>query len=114
MADAYSPRLQALARELASEQGTDLAEGVYAGLWGPNYETAAEYHYLHVIGADAVGMSTVPEVIAARHAGMEVAGFSLIANVAGEMTDSHEHVLAAVAQGTPALAALITAILRRL
>ena len=114
MADAYSPRLQALARELASEQGTDLAEGVYAGLWGPNYETAAEYHYLHVIGADAVGMSTVPEVIAARHAGMEVAGFSLIANVAGKTGESHEKVLEAVEAGTPAMARLVTGILSRL
>lgn len=114
MADAYSPRLRALASELAAEQGVELPEGVYAAVPGPNYETAAEIRHLRAIGADAVGMSTVPEVIAARHAGMEVAGFSLIANVAGEMTDSHEHVLAAVAQGTPALAALITAILRRL
>ena len=59
-------------------------------------------------------MSTVPEVIAARHAGMEVAAFSLIANVAGEMSDSHEEVLAAVEAGTPALASLLTAILGRL
>jgi purine-nucleoside phosphorylase len=114
MADAYSPRLRALARGLASEQGMELPEGVYAAVPGPNYETAAEIRYLSAIGADAVGMSTVPEVIAARHAGMEVAGFSIIANVAGEMTDSHEHVLEAVGQGTPALASLLTAILRRL
>lgn len=114
MADAYSPRLRALVRELAREQGTNLAEGVYAAVPGPNYETAAEITYLRAIGADAVGMSTVPEVIAARHAGMEIAGFSLIANVAGEMTDSHEHVLQAVAAGTPAMAALVTAILARL
>ncbi len=114
MADAYSPRLRALARELAGEQGTDLAEGVYAAVPGPNYETAAEIRYLRAIGADAVGMSTVPEVIAARHTGMEVAAFSLIANVAGEMTDSHESVLAAAEAGTPAMARLITGILARL
>jgi len=114
MADAYSPRLRALARELAAEQGTDLAEGVYAAVSGPNYETAAEIRYLRAIGADAVGMSTVPEVIAARHAGMEIAGFSLIANVAGEMTDSHEHVLEAVEAGTPVMASLVTGILARL
>jgi len=114
MADAYSPRLRELARELAREQGGDLAEGVYAAVPGPNYETAAEIRYLRAIGADAVGMSTVPEVIAARHAGMEVAGFSLIANVAGEMTDSHEAVLASVAAGTPAMARLVTGILARL
>ena len=114
MADAYSPRLCAMARELVAEQGTDLAEGVYAAVPGPNYETAAEIRYLRTIGADAVGMSTVPEVIAARHAGMEIAGFSLIANVAGEMTDSHEHVLEAVEAGTPAMARLVTGILARL
>lgn len=114
MADAYSPRLRALARGEAAELGMDLAEGVYAGVLGPSYETAAEIRYLRTIGADAVGMSTVPEVIAARHAGMEVAAFSLIANVAGETSDSHQAVLSAVEAGTPALAALLTAILARL
>jgi inosine/guanosine/xanthosine phosphorylase family protein len=114
MADAYSERLRAMARGLAAGQGMDLAEGVYAAVPGPNYETAAEIRYLRTIGADAVGMSTVTEVIAARHAGMEVAAFSLIANVAGEVTDSHEHVLAAVEAGTPALATLLAGILARL
>jgi inosine/guanosine/xanthosine phosphorylase family protein len=114
MADAYSPRLAALAREIADAAGVDMAEGVYAGVPGPNYETPAEIRYLHAIGADAVGMSTVPEVLAARHAGMDVAGFSLIANVAGEMSDSHEHVLAAVAEGAPVLASLVAGILARL
>lgn len=114
MADAYSPRLCVIARELAAAQGADLAEGVYAAVPGPNYETAAEIRYLRTIGADAVGMSTVPEVIAARHAGMEIAGFSLIANVAGEMVDSHEAVLAAVEAGTPVMARLVTGILARL
>lgn len=114
MADAYSERLRLLARSVATEQGMDLAEGVYAGVPGPNYETAAEIRYLRTIGADAVGMSTVPEVIAARHAGMEVAGFSLVANMAGEAHDSHDHVLAAVEAGAAPLAALLTAILARL
>ena len=114
MVDAYSPRLCALARGIASEHGTDLAEGVYAGLLGPTYETAAEYRYLHAVGADAVGMSTVPEVIAARHAGMDVAGFSLIANVSSQMGESHEKVLQAVEAGTPAMARLVTGILGRL
>lgn len=114
MAGAYSTRIRALARTAAAERGMDLGEGVYAAVPGPNYETAAEIRYLRAIGADAVGMSTVPEVIAARHAGMEVAAFSLIANVAGEMTDSHEHVLAAVEAGTPALCRLLTDILPRL
>ncbi len=114
MADAYSPRMAAIARELADEASIEMEEGVYAGVPGPNYETPAEIRYLHAIGADAVGMSTVPEVIAARHCGMEVAGFSLIANVAGEMTDSHEHVLAAVEAGAPVLASLVAGILARL
>jgi purine-nucleoside phosphorylase len=114
MAEAYSHRLATIAREVADGSGMELAEGVYAGVPGPNYETRAEIRYLHAIGADAVGMSTVPEVIAARHMGMEVAAFSLIANVAGEMTDSHEHVLTAVEDGAPALAALVAGILSRL
>lgn len=114
MAEAYSHRLATIARELADEAGMEMAEGVYAAVPGPNYETPAEVRYLHAIGADAVGMSTVPEVIAACHAGMEVAAFSLIANAAGEMSDSHEHVLAAVEEGAPALAAIVAGILARL
>lgn len=114
MAEAYSPRIATIARQVADASGMDLEEGVYAAVPGPNYETRAEIRYLHAIGADAVGMSTVPEVIAARHAGMEVAAFSLIANVAGEMTDSHENVLKAVEDGAPALASLVAGILTRL
>jgi purine-nucleoside phosphorylase len=114
MAEAYSERLLELAREVADASDVEMAEGVYAGVPGPNYETRAEIRYLHVIGADAVGMSTVPEVIAASHAGMEVAAFSLIANVAGEMTDSHEHVLSAVEEGAPIMAGLVAGILARL
>jgi inosine/guanosine/xanthosine phosphorylase family protein len=114
MADAYSERLAVIAREVADGLGADMAEGVYAAVPGPNYETRAEIRYLHAIGADAVGMSTVPEVIAARHCGMEVAAFSLIANVAGEMTDSHEHVLTAVEEGAPVMASVVAGILSRL
>lgn len=114
MADAYSPRICTMAREIADEAGMELEEGVYAALPGPNYETKAEIHHMRTIGADAVGMSTVPEVIAARHAGMEVGAFSLIANVAGEMTDSHENVLKAVEEGAPVMASLVAGILSRL
>ncbi len=114
MADAYDPRLRSLAHQAADGAGVDLAEGVYAGVLGPNYETRAEIRYLRAIGADAVGMSTVPEVIAARHAGMDVTALSLIANVAGEMTDSHEHVLAAVEAGAGAMARVVAGILARL
>jgi purine-nucleoside phosphorylase len=114
MADAYDVRLRSIAHAAAAEAEVDLAEGVYAAVLGPNYETAAEIRHMRVIGADAVGMSTVPEVIAARHVGMDVAGLSLIANVAGEMTDSHEHVLATVEAGAGAMARVVTGILARL
>lgn len=85
MTEAYSPRLQALAREAAQVEGIDLAEGVYLGLRGPSYETPAEIRMARGLGADAVGMSTVMEVIAANHGGMEVAGISCITNMAAGM-----------------------------
>jgi inosine/guanosine/xanthosine phosphorylase family protein len=114
MTDAYSPRLAALAREVASEQGADLAEGTYACVPGPSYETPAEVRALRTLDADAVGMSTVPEAIAARHAGMEVAAFSLIANEAAGLAHGHEGVLEAAQEGAPVLAALLTGIIIRL
>ena len=80
MVDAYSPRIRAIAFEQAKELGLELVSGVYAGLQGPSYETPAEYHWLRVIGADAVGMSTVPEIIVARHSGIECFGMSVITN----------------------------------
>jgi len=114
MSGAYSPRLNMLAVAAAEELGMDLAEGVYAAVPGPSYETMAEVRALRAMGADAVGMSTVPEVIAAVHAGMEVAGFSLIANVAADVGHGHADVLAAVGSGTPLLTSLLAAILGRL
>jgi purine-nucleoside phosphorylase len=114
MSDAYSQRLRKLAHDVAAEQGEYLPEGVYAAVPGPNYETLAEVGYLRAIGADLVGMSTVPEVIAARHAGMEVAAFSLVANVAGDVGHGHGDVLASVEAGTPVMARMLTAILARL
>lgn len=80
MVDAYSPRLRAIADEKAASLGFELQHGVYAGLQGPSYETPAEYNWLRVIGADAVGMSTVPEIIVARHCGIECFGMSVITN----------------------------------
>lgn len=82
MSEAYDARLRALARESAGELGIELAEGVYAGLLGPSYETPAEIRMLRALGADAVGMSTVLEVIAANHAGLRVLGISVISNMA--------------------------------
>jgi purine-nucleoside phosphorylase len=82
MSEVYSRRLRRLADESSHTIGLKLAHGVYAALLGPSYETPAEIRYLRAIGADAVGMSTVPEAIAARHMGLEVLGISCITNMA--------------------------------
>lgn len=82
MSAAYDPALRALAAETARAQGFELREGVYVGLGGPSYETPAEIRFLRAIGGDAVGMSTVPEVIVARHQGVRVLGISCITNLA--------------------------------
>ena len=82
MTEVYSPRLRRLADEAGRETGLTLPHGVYAALLGPSYETPAEIRYLRSIGADAVGMSTVPEAIVARQMGMEVLGISCITNMA--------------------------------
>ncbi len=78
MSEPYSPALRAAIRAAANEAAVPLREGEYVGVLGPNLETRAEYRFLRMIGADAVGMSTIPEVIAAVHAGMEVLALSLI------------------------------------
>jgi purine-nucleoside phosphorylase len=82
MTEVYSTRLRAVADRAAARTGLSLAHGIYVGLHGPSYETPAEIRYLRAIGADAVGMSTVAEAIAARHVGMEVLGISCITNMA--------------------------------
>lgn len=95
----YTPRLQELARNVARQQGLSLREGVYMYFPGPSYETPAEIRAIRVMGGDLVGMSTVPEVIAAGHAGMEVLGFSLVSNAAAGITGealSEQEVLDAV------------------
>ncbi len=98
MVDAYAPRLRALARETVED--ASLREGVYAGVRGPQFETAAESEALRRMGADAVGMSTVLETIAARSLGLDVLGISLITNVIRPDRDvSHEEVLAASQEG---------------
>lgn len=96
MSEGYSKRLRAIAKEIAAAQGLKLQEGVYAGLLGPSYETPAEIRMLRVLGADAVGMSTVSEVVIARHSGIEVLGISCISNMAAGILDqplSHEEVM---------------------
>lgn len=92
----YSPRLRQLAHEAGASLGLALPHGIYVALHGPSYETPAEIRYLRTIGADAVGMSTVPEAIVARHMGVEVLGISCIANMAAGVLPaplSHEAVL---------------------
>lgn len=96
MSQAYSRRLRELTRTAAKQQGIAVQEGVYAGLLGPSYETPAEIRMLRTLGGDAVGMSTVSEVIVARHAGLEVLGISCISNMAAGILDqplSHDEVM---------------------
>ncbi len=117
MTVAYDAELRALARRVAAEQGTALEEGVYVGLLGPSYETPAEIRMLATMGIDAVGMSTVVEVIAARARGMRCLGFSLIANAAAGMVDApldHADVMAVAKEAGGRLAELVEGIVGRL
>jgi purine-nucleoside phosphorylase len=96
MTEAYSKSLINLAKEIANKNKINVLEGVYAGMPGPSYETPAEIKFLSVIGADAVGMSTVPEVIVAKHSGLEVLGISCISNMAAGISEyslTHEEVM---------------------
>lgn len=114
MRDAYDPDLRGKAYLAASAEDVMLHDGVYAGLLGPSYETPAEVTYLRTTGADVVGMSTVPEVIAARALGLRVLGFSLVTNVAAGVGLSHEEVLEAGRLAADDLTRLMLAILRGL
>ncbi len=117
MTDVYSPRLRALADQAGRDRGVALVHGVYAGVLGPSYETPAEIRYLRTIGADAVGMSTVLEAIAARHMGLEVLGISCISNMAAGVRSaplSHADVLATAARVADRFAALLEEIVARL
>ncbi len=110
LVDAYSPRLRDRLRDAAAAEGVALEEGVYAGLLGPQYETPAEVRMLRALGADAVGMSTVLECIAARWAGLEVCGVSLVTNAGAGYTGeplTHAEVLAAGNEAGPRLARVI-------
>jgi purine-nucleoside phosphorylase len=117
MTDVYTPAYIAIAHEVARELRIKLAEGVYLGLRGPSYETPAEVRMLRKLGADALGMSTVPEAIVARHSGMQVLGISCITNVAAGMSGApinHEEVIEVGARAGRQLAELIVGILPRL
>ena len=97
MSAVYSPELQELVVDEAKVIGAEVRRGIYGGLSGPSYETPAEIHLLRGLGADAVGMSTVPEAIVARHMGLEVLGISCITNMAAGISDepiNHEEVMA--------------------
>ncbi len=107
---AWSPRLRERLHAAADAEGIALDDGVYAGLLGPNFETPAEIRMLHALGADAVGMSTVLEAIAARWIGLEVCGVSLVTNAGAGYSGaalSHEEVLAVGAESGPRLARLL-------
>ena len=117
MTDAYDPRLRAQAREAGGRVGVPLREGVYVMLAGPSYETRAEMRMLRGLGADAVGMSTAHEVIAARHAGVRVLGFSLIANKATDDVvagATHEEVIEMGRVGAERLVTLLGDLLPQL
>src|SRR3990172_3049949 len=119
MSQAYDPALQAVARRVAARLGFTLQEGIYMCLAGPTFETPADIRFLRTIGADAVGMSTVPEVIVARHGGLRVMGVSGISNVAivdpgeGQKT-THEEVLEAGKLIVPRLVDLVKGVLQEL
>jgi purine-nucleoside phosphorylase len=117
MTEVYSRRLRGIADEAARAEGLALAHGVYAAVHGPSYETPAEIRYLRVIGADAVGMSTVPEAIVARHMGMEVLGISCITNPAAGVLPTplvHEAVMEVAKRVKGEFSRLLEGILERL
>jgi purine-nucleoside phosphorylase len=117
MSQAYDRKLMDLARQVASNENVPLREGVYCALSGPSFEGPADLRFLRGIGADAVGMSTVPEVIVARHGGMRVLGLSGISNKAnldGSTATTHEEVMEAGKVLTPKIEKIIRGILRSL
>jgi purine-nucleoside phosphorylase len=117
MSEVYSARLRALADHAAAAVGVPVFHGVYVAVHGPSYETPAEIRAFRTIGADAVGMSTVPEAIAARHAGLEVLGISCITNMAAGVLPQplvHDEVMATASRVRGSFIALLEAIIGRL
>lgn len=118
MSEAYSKEWVELAMRLAGEKGWLLRKGVYLGTQGPTYETPAEYRMFRLLGADAVGMSTVPEVIVARHCGMKVLGVSVITNVAASADAvaeaSHEEVQQVADAAQPRMTTLMKELINRI
>ena len=114
MSDAYDPELRARARDAATRLGVELGEGVYAAWLGPQFETPAEIRFMRVAGGDLAGMSTVQEVIAARHMGIRVLGISVVTNMAAGVLPAkidHETVLAVGAAASGSLTALLRELL---
>jgi purine-nucleoside phosphorylase len=117
MSEVYSKRLRALADDVARDQGLTIGHGVYVAVHGPSYETPAEIRFLRAIGADAVGMSTIPEAIVARHMGLEVLGISCISNAAAGVLPqplNHDEVMDVARRVQGAFAALLEGIIGRL
>ena len=115
----YEPSIMALAKEIASEMGIVLKEGVYLASTGPTYETPAEYKYFRILGADAVGMSTIPEVIVARHSSIPVFGISVITNEAhddygDDYVNDGDDVVKAADAAADKMTALFTRLISRL
>lgn len=116
MTEAYDKKLVALADQIGTEKGLRLMHGVYIGTPGPTFETPAEYEYFRVIGGDAVGMSTVPEVIVANHAGIKVFGVSVITDLGGkEVMDvpTHEEVQKAAMEAQPRMMEIMRELVER-
>ena len=117
MSHVYTPRLQEIARKVAAEQGMELREGVYFYFHGPQYETPAEVRAVRALGADATGMSTVPEALVACHAGMEILGFTLLSNMAAGILDqplTEEEVLESAAAAREKFSGLVLGCLKEL
>jgi len=114
MSEVYDLKIIEKAKEVASKNKIVVKEGVYVGTSGPTFETPAEYKYFHIIGGDAVGMSTVPEAIVARHAGLKCFAVSVITDlgIVGEVHQvSHEEVLEAAVAAEPKLTTIVTGII---
>ena len=117
MSEAYDKKLRNLAVDIAKENNIKLQRGVYVGVSGPTFETPAEYNYFRIIGGDAVGMSTVPEVIVANHAKMKVLAFSIITDlgVIGKIVEvSHEEVQEAAKIAQPKMAFIMQEVIKRI
>jgi purine-nucleoside phosphorylase len=117
MSEVYSSRLRRIADEAARSRGVPVSHGVYVAVHGPSYETPAEIRFFRTIGADAVGMSTVPEAIAARHMGLEVLGISCITNMAAGVLPQplvHDEVMETARRVRGSFIALLEGIIERL